>query len=140
MDRFWRSVAVGGNDECWPWRRSTFRFGHGRFSLRERTKQAHRAAWILTKGDIPPSTCVLHSCDNPSCCNPAHLFLGTQGDNMKDRDAKERTAKGERNGRAKLTTESVRAIRMLSKKESQEVIASSYGVAQETISKLLSGK
>lgn len=74
---------------------------------------AHRAAWIAEFGEIPSGQYVLHKCDNPRCCNPAHLFLGTLQDNNEDRKNKGRNVlfSGELNGNAKLSEDTVRAIR-----------------------------
>jgi HNH endonuclease len=64
--------------------------GYGRIGFRGRVDYAHRVAWTFTRGEIPEGMCVLHSCDNPACINPDHLWLGTQGDNMHDKAAKGR--------------------------------------------------
>lgn len=71
--------------------------GYGRVMIRDNggTELSHRIAWILVNGPVPPETpCVLHACDNPPCCNPAHLFLGTNDDNVADMVAKGRQAHG----------------------------------------------
>jgi hypothetical protein len=82
--RFWRNVDKRGPDECWPWQSSTNQWGYGTASLAGRPKLAHRIAWELAYGAIPVGICVLHRCDTPGCCNPAHLWLGTRKDNMRD--------------------------------------------------------
>jgi len=121
-ERFWSKVdRSAGPDACWPWTAFTYG-GYGRFDW----GTAHRAAWKLTVGPIPHGMCVCHHCDNPPCVNPSHLFLGTNRDNIADRDAKGRQAKGVRNGghlyperlrrgetcyNAKLTEPDVMAIR-----------------------------
>ncbi len=76
---------------------------------------AHRLMWELAVSPIPSGMQVLHRCDNPACCNPAHLFLGTYSDNMRDREAKGRhnAPIGSRHGRATLTEDQVREIRLL---------------------------
>lgn len=115
MDRFWSKVDRRGDDECWPWLASVRRKdeGYGAFYLNGRHQPASRVAYMLTYGDIPPGVVVCHRCDNPPCCNPAHLFLGTPQDNDADRVAKGRQARGSRNGYAKLTERQVWAIRQL---------------------------
>lgn len=87
-DRFWPKVdQSGGGEACWLWTAGKIPTGYGRFCINGRYVYAHRVAWELTHGQIEGGLFVLHDCptgDNPSCVNPAHLFLGTQSDNMKD--------------------------------------------------------
>ena len=87
-EKFWSKVNKGGADECWPWlkanRYGQFYIGNGM------AKPAHRVAYELTYGDIPAGLLVCHHCDNPPCCNPAHLFVGTVQDNMRDKISKGR--------------------------------------------------
>lgn len=113
--RFWSKVNQRGPDECWPFVGAHSQAGYGRFSLHRQSAQAQRVAWLLAKGDIPKGLNVLHKCDNPPCCNPAHLFLGTYADNNRDRSRKGRNVdlRGEKSGKAKLTWEQVRQIRAL---------------------------
>jgi len=88
-ERFW--AKVDRTDDCWLWTACRTTHGYGQFRPeRSRGAQAHRVAWELTNGPIPAGMLVLHRCDNPPCVNPAHLFLGTQSDNMRDMYAKGR--------------------------------------------------
>lgn len=97
-DRFWSKVDKRSDEECWNWfgcisgtEKLRKRYG-GRGSIRvgDRMVVAPRVAWELTNGVIPDGLAALHKCDNPLCCNPSHLFLGTQLDNIKDRESKGR--------------------------------------------------
>jgi hypothetical protein len=72
------------------------RGGYGRLLVAARALAAHRVSWLLHHGPIPEGLGVLHRCDNPACCNPAHLFLGTNADNTRDAQAKGRLASGSR--------------------------------------------
>jgi hypothetical protein len=97
-------------------------------------------AWLFTHGAIPDGLCVLHKCDNPPCCNPDHLFLGTHQDNVADRQRKGRTRAGGRS-LAKLTVLSVALIRWRALcGEDQASIAASFGVTQSTVSRIGSGR
>ena len=87
---FWSHVAVGSADACWPWTSRTAR-GYGNLYFRGRTQMAHRVAFELANGPIPAGLLVRHTCDNPPCCNPAHLLLGTHRDNAWDRERRNRS-------------------------------------------------
>jgi hypothetical protein len=87
-ERFWDSVERRGPDECWPWQRKTH-LKYGYFAANGRHYIASRVAWAIANGSSPDGL-VCHRCDNPTCCNPAHLFLGTVADNIRDMAAKGR--------------------------------------------------
>lgn len=92
-EQFWATVGVGAADECWEWRgfRNEDRGGYGQLRHDGRQAWAHRIAWELSNGqDVPAGLYVRHACDNPPCCNPAHLSTGTQRDNMQDAKARGR--------------------------------------------------
>ena len=122
-----------GPGGCWLWQLSTGTAGYGQTGFRGRIEGAHRVAYILSHGGIPAGGYVLHSCDNRLCCNPAHLRLGDHRANMRDMAARDRSLRGERGTRAKLTPDAVRAIR--ASRETQTALAARYGVSQNAISK-----
>jgi hypothetical protein len=84
-DSFWDRVGVGGADECWPWLAGRLANGYGQFRGRSQNEKSHRVALAMhTREPVPDEAVVCHTCDNPPCCNPAHLFLGTHADNARD--------------------------------------------------------
>ena len=92
LARFWARVEVASDDECWPWTGGRMTKGYGVFFPRKgKAMGAHRFSWELHNGvEIPDRMQVMHSCDNPPCVNPAHLSVGTSGDNNADKSAKGR--------------------------------------------------
>lgn len=142
-DRFWEKVDKSG--ECWLWTRACDPEGYGRFNCGpgQGTQLAPRVAYELTFGPIPEGLDVLHTCDNPPCVRPVHLFLGTQAVNMADMVAKDRRndAHGERAATAKLTSSQVQAIRAHHAKGgiSFAQLGREHGIAAPTVAKLIRG-
>lgn len=145
--RFWSKVQRTGPDECWLWQAHRTRSGYGHFSTwvsdHNKVTVAHRMAWTLTNGAIPAGLCVCHRCDNPPCCNPSHLFLGTQRENIADMDAKGRAHRvrlpGSKNHQAKLTEALVVDIRRChGRGETAVALAKQYGVSDVLIGLVVS--
>jgi len=138
--RFWEKVDICGPDDCWEW--TAFREkGYGRFQLNGSSYRANRIAFVVTNGDTELR--VLHTCDNPPCCNPAHLFAGTQDDNNRQCRDRGRAVYvcGEKHGCAELTEDDVHAIRKLyADGWVQCEIAEEYGISQSNVSDICSGK
>ena len=114
--RFWEKVKRGSPEQCWEWQAYRDAKGYGVVGVRgSKTEKAHRVAWRLSKGQIPKGKQCCHHCDNPPCCNPNHLFIGTPKDNTLDCIVKGRARylKGESKPEAKLTNELVRKAKEL---------------------------
>lgn len=112
--RFWSKVNIRASDECWLWNAAVRRKdeGYGAFWLDGRHQPASKVAWMLDTGlNVPNGMVICHRCDNPSCCNPSHLFLGTNDDNNADRVAKGRQCRGEKAVNAVLTDDLVIRLR-----------------------------
>lgn len=114
-EEFLKRVVVTTSDLCWPWRFGKTKDGYGNMKVMGKEVRAHRLSYELFIGPIPEGLNVLHHCDNPPCCNPAHLFVGTQKDNMIDCRDKGRlnSAVGEKIKNSRLTTHEVLEIRAL---------------------------
>jgi hypothetical protein len=156
--KFWAQVdQSGGEDSCWKWTRycgNATNKGYGQYHFRDKKVYTHIFAYKLACGDVPQGLEVCHTCDNPSCCNPKHLFLASHQENMQDRSRKGRgggargrkpglrksyddvplrepnNKSGERNAKAKLTDDQVRRIRSRYAEGdiSQRKLAAEYGV------------
>lgn len=91
-ERFWSKVDVAGPEDCWVWRGRRDHGGYGAAKNNGKQMAAHRLAWLIQNGPIPEDRNVCHHCDNPPCCNPSHLFICTQLENVRDCYAKGRRA------------------------------------------------
>ena len=140
-ERFWKKVRVAGIDECWQWTASTNKKGYGYFGIDGKIVLAHRVSWMIHVGD-PGNLNVCHSCDNPGCVNPAHLWLGTHADNNRDRHVKGRTKfvrfRGQESPNAKLTDKDVQSI--IRSSENNMFFAEKYQVSDSLISMIRTGK
>jgi len=136
---------IDRSGDCWLWTGSLNTNGYGIVWFRPNGVKtgylAHRLVWELINGPIPEGLKVLHRCDNPPCVRIEHLSLGTQSDNIADRHAKGRTARGETHCRAKLLDQDVSDIRALSARGvSRRAILEEYKISQPYLSRLLRGK
>lgn len=149
-NRFWNKVDIKSLHECWEWTGAKRKHGYGKIMVedgirssgkrRQKDISAHRVSYMIHYGPIPKGFCICHTCDNPGCVNPNHLFLGTLADNNRDMRNKGRQAwgkkvshPGEKNPSAKLTEKDVKKIRTLYPKQTQTKIANDYGVTQGLI-------
>jgi hypothetical protein len=142
---FWQHVLIGSSIECWPWRLRLNTGGYGDASYAGKRMNASRVAWAVTNGEIPAGMVVCHSCDNPSCCNPSHLFVASQAENLADcrRKGRQRYRRGSHHHRAaaKLTESDVRRARELyASGIPQTHIAKIFGVHSSVICRAVRGK
>lgn len=150
-ERFWEKVDKGDPGECWEWQATTDTKGYGRISEDGQHVGAHRVSYRIHH-EAPGELFVCHHCDNPSCVNPEHLFLGTNADNMRDAYEKGRVTlpeghppprmEGEENPATKLSDEEVREIRRLAEESSltHYDIADRFGVSQPHIGRIVRGE
>lgn len=138
--RFWKYVDKSAPDACWEWRGGKDKNGYGLLGELGRNWRAHRLSYVIHRGDIPPGMYVLHSCDNPPCCNPAHLRLGTQRDNGADMKARGR-CKGNGYHRRVHSDEVIREIRRaVADGASQKNVAERFGISYAFVNALVNGR
>jgi hypothetical protein len=141
LAKFWSHVQIGRPQDCWPWLRGRDGKGYGAFAYRGRVLIASRLAWAIEHGSVPQDMQVLHTCDNPPCCNPRHHYLGSHESNVADRVARKRqtTHRGASNVRAKLTAEQVAELLDLYHVHDwlQRDLAERYGISQRTVSAIV---
>lgn len=142
-DAFWSKVDIKSEDECWEWNRGKDSKGYGQLQYKGTKCTASRMAWILANNvdysSLRSEDFVLHKCDNPSCCNPKHLYLGNAKDNMRDRCERNPTSpKIFGSNKAKLCDVEIKIIREmeLSGKYTQIYIAEIFEVSRTTISRI----
>jgi hypothetical protein len=142
LTRLLEKITIDTKTGCWNWTAARFTNGYGHFMVSEKNgRPAHRVSYELHRGPIPKGFHVCHSCDNPLCINPSHLFLGTPADNMADKVAKGRQSrlKGVNSGRSVLTDDDVIAIRAAVGLTQRE-LGERYGVGARQISYIRNGK
>lgn len=142
-EMFWKKVLIPADkSKCWLWRGAKQNSGYGRFRYKGRCEGAHRIAWLFEHG-VLPELYVLHRCDNPSCVNPEHLFLGTCQDNVLDCIAKNRfnRPKGVNHFRSKFTEPDILKIRGLIKQGfNDREISEDFNVCGTTIQAIREGR
>jgi hypothetical protein len=166
VSNFWGKVNIHGANGCWIWTGFKNKGGYGTLNVRGRVWLAHRLSYLLASKKNPESLCVLHKCDNRSCVNPDHLFLGTIAENNQDMINKGRasfqtgtaihvtgvkhgrytkpgkTARGERNGSAKIKDSEVSAIRFFFNNGSlsQRLLSKAFGIHIATVNRIINRK
>lgn len=138
LERMAEKIIQEPNSGCWIWSRGKDKDGYGKVKIDGRSLRAHRVTWEYVNGPIPEGMLLCHRCDNPSCVNPDHLFLGCHKNNHEDRGAKGRTARGERHGRAKLTVADVLSIRET--KPGYQAAAERFGIGKTHYHRILRGQ
>lgn len=128
-ERFWAKVDKSG--DCWIWTASRGSRGYGQISINGKLYRVNRVAYELVKGSIPDGMLVCHTCDNPACVNPSHLFLGTNSENMRDMYSKRRFA----DRRTKLSEHDCNRIRDMHARGgvSYDQLAAEFGVSERAI-------
>lgn len=140
-ERILNGTFINPKTRCWEWNGHKDKKGYGRMSDAQSCEVlVHRISWCEFIGQIPKGMHILYHCDNPKCCNPEHLYVGTNEDNVKDRQARGRSkgAAGEKNTKAKLTENDVLIIRKSTGTHAS--LGRKYGVSYSTISAIRSGK
>ena len=141
--RFWAKADCSDPDSCWEWQRAKGPCGYGEFKIAGKSATASRVAYELAHGPIPKGMCVCHTCDNPACVNPGHLYLGSPAINARDRavHGRQQHLKGTLNPHAKLTEAQIPEIRAArASGESTVSLARKYGVCQSVISAVVCRK
>lgn len=125
--------------ECFNWQKYRNPAGYGQLTIGSKGWLVHRYVYTQLYGRIPDGLVIMHSCDNPACCNPRHLLLGTHGQNVRDKEAKGRGNQGSQNGMSKLTDAQVTEIReqYTGKRGELAALGRLYGVHRSCIYKIV---
>jgi hypothetical protein len=138
---FWYNVSAPNEDGCMIWMRGKHPYGYGALQYEGKVWSSHRLAWVLTYGPISKGLAICHKCDNPPCCNPRHLFMGTKKDNSQDMARKGRSSFGERNGMSRLVEADVCDIHALRLAGWQlHRIAAKYGIGTTAVHNITVGR
>ena len=146
MERFLRSFSKTEGDSCWLWLKRLDRDGYGQMTFHLdndiiMVKKAHRVAYEILVGEIPTGMCICHKCDNPSCVNPSHLFLGSQADNIRDMVNKKRQMYGKQHWNVKLKPEDILEIKnLVASGLTNTEVAKKFNIAQQTVSAIKNNK
>ncbi len=138
--RLWSKVNILSDNKCWEWQGAKTTAGYGVIRIDYEANYTHRLAWSLkNKGEIPKKGVICHRCDNPACCNPSHLFLGTQADTVRDAASKNRMPKGEKHFNTNITTDIVRQIRYLGEYTTmtKKKISERFGISRQAVTDIL---
>lgn len=134
--RFWSKVDQGSATECWPWKAAKLvNGGYGAFRLDGFTKRAHVIAFELYNGTtLSAGQCIMHLCNNPACCNPQHLYAGTQAENMQHKSLAGRAKGSPVNSKARLTEDQLLFIKTSNK--SLRALGREFGVDHKTVARI----
>lgn len=157
-ERFWSRVAKSDQSACWPWPGAKDRDGYGYSGWALGERRCHRRAWALVNGPVPDGMLILHLCvDSRDCCNPDHLYAGTEADNMRDRAAigryasgtehhfskrPELASRGQNHYLSKMSDLEVQSVRSqyTGARGEQARLARQFGVTQTTIWRILNNQ
>ena len=140
IETFWSHVTIKGVDDCWEWNGALLKKGYGQLGTAKGHFVASRIAWFLSNRKQPGRFLVCHTCDNPPCCNPRHLFLGSYQDNENDcvKKGRQYHAQGEKCGRSKLKNADITKIRqMYLMGYNMTDIGNQFEVSQTQISRII---
>jgi len=138
----WKKIDIKDKDDCWDWNGAKDKDEYGRMSINCILKYSHRIVYEETHGSIPSGLYILHKCNNPSCCNPNHLYIGTQYTNAKQMVFEHRQARWNRNGQAKLNKDGVLKIRFLysTGEYSCGDLGKIFGISRQQIYRIIKNK
>lgn len=145
-ERFWAKVDKRGPDDCWEWTANRTTSGYGRIKVSSyKTEGAHRLSYYFANGEDPGDMLVCHTCDNPACVNPAHLFIGTAKDNAHDKMRKGRDRNGDNAGAANPNAkineaDAAQIIRAIQSGQTNTAIAERFAISHSMVSRIRAGK